>query len=234
MPERTAVSLSTVTFEYDEGSIGTIYCDASQISILLNSPILSTHLDAKMHANLICGMFVSAFGFSLGRGYSIEITQVTDENGVAAVFGVAPPNKRVNENLEFDTNEDIFHRSLKLSSENIFFRFAMRDYTRAILDEIDCAYYCYRAIESIKTSFETENTLDGWEVMHQKLGTSAEEIITKIKHYADPTRHGNWVKVRDTNVEIRWDILAYTKELLHKYLVYYESTNTSSKTMMNS
>lgn len=227
MPERTAVSFPRMKFVHDEDGIADVSCDSSQLSILIDSPKLAGHLDAKLSAQQAAGIIINALGFSLGCGYTVEISEVTSEDGNSVVFGVAPSTVNGISHLAFDKEHNVFIRSLHLSSTNIFFRFAVRDYLRALIDEIDCAYYCYRAIESIKSGFEYETSLNGWILMHEKLGTNAIDIKTKIKDFADPTRHGNWIKIKATNVDKRWEILTYTKDLLDKYLTYCESTAIS-------
>lgn len=224
MPERSAVSFSRMKFAHDEDGIADVSCDSSQLSILIDSPKLAGHLDAKLSAQQAAGIIINALGYTLGCGYTAEITEVTSEDGNSIVFGVAPRTLNGESQLAFTEKDTVFNRALFLSSSNIFFRFAVRDYLRAMLDEIDCAYYCYRAIESIKSAFDNETTLNGWTLMHEKLGTNALDIKTIIKNYADPIRHGNWIKIKDTNVDIRWEILTYTKNLLDKYLTYCEAT----------
>ncbi len=223
LPERTAVSIQRVKFEYTELGYADISCDASQLSILLDSESISDLLTAKMRAYDAAGMLINALGYSFGCGYTIEITQVTAQDGTAAVFGVTAPSENVFDTLRFSNHQVVFEKSLFLSSRNIFFRFAIRDYLRAILDEMDCAYYCYRAIESIRSAFDNENDSKGWKLMHTNLNTTQLEITSIIKQFADPTRHGNWINAKYTDSGIRWKMLEYTKSVLDKYLTYEES-----------
>ena len=104
---------------------------------------------------------------------------------------------------------------------------ALRDFLRAIIDEKDCATYCYRSIEGIKSAFVSKTGNDRWEDMHTALGTERDEITSTVKNYADPVRHGNWVNAKPTNKVERWKMLKITRDILAKYLDYAESPLTS-------
>jgi hypothetical protein len=104
----------------------------------------------------------------------------------------------------------------------VFFRLAVRDYLRAILEVTDCGTYCYRAIEAIKSSFAFRTGNDRWDEMHAALGTKRDLIETAVKHYADPVRHGNWLGARPTNASQRWTMLSVTRDVLAAYLDHAE------------
>jgi hypothetical protein len=100
-----------------------------------------------------------------------------------------------------------------LANQNIFFRFAIRDFLRAVKDPFECATYCYRAVEGIKSAFA-----DRWNEMHAALGTDPTVITNRIKVYADPVRHGNWAKAPDLDSAKRLQMLMLTKDILMRYL----------------
>jgi hypothetical protein len=104
---------------------------------------VSAHIRAESFTQIVVG----ALGFSLGSGYSIELIQVVEENGTPHVFGVRPTFGAKNETLGFAPHDLIFSSAFQLSNQDVFFRLALRDYLRAIVDSTDCATYCYRAIE---------------------------------------------------------------------------------------
>ena len=201
----------------DDGSV-IAYCDSSQITICLEMPSIDGFVTAYVRAEHFAMIIVGALGFYLGSGYSVELIQVTEENGTPHVFGVRPCGKTPNETLGFDPSANVFQRSFRLANSNVFFRLALRDYLRAINDTTDCATYCYRSIESIKSAFVYKTGRDCWDDMHIALGTKKEIIDATVKMYADPIRHGNWINAMPTDKYIRWNMLLLTRDVLFKYL----------------
>jgi hypothetical protein len=59
---------------------------------------------------------------------------------------------------------------------DLFFRLAIREYLNAFTRPLDCATYCYRAIEGIKSAFVSKTENDGWDDMHVALGTNRSDI----------------------------------------------------------
>ena len=94
---------------------------------------------------------------------------------------------------------------------------------RALIDHHDCAFYCYRAIEAVSKSFAASVGGSGWQEMHVALGTNKEEINSKVKIYADPVRHGNWVEAKGLNNQERFELLDCTQRLLLAFLKYGRS-----------
>lgn len=146
------------------------------------------------------------------------MVQVTEADGTAHVFGVRPGGEAPRDTLSVDPQQKSFNRAFRLSGRDVFFRLAIRDYLRAMTEVADCATYCYRAIESIKAAFVHKTGKDGWDDMHAKLGTTKDEITSRVKAFADPVRHGNWVNLKPTDSSQRWSMLALTRDILVKYL----------------
>ena len=191
-PERTAVYFDQMTVESVDGVEAVVSCDASQIAVVLDVPwndVVSVRNRAKEVSEIVVG----ALGFSKGYGYSVEITQVTEQEGKSHVFGVMPAKT-----LQIGTDHiPAFHRALQLSAKHVVFRRALRDYLRAITDEIDCAFYCYRAIEAIKSAFPGEGKPQ-WDAMHSALGTNEDAVKNIVQAYANLVRHGNWISAKPT------------------------------------
>lgn len=208
MPERTAVSFPRVQIRLGDRATAIVSADSSQVTVILDDPSADEQVRAWIVASHVATDIATAIGFAKGCGYSVEITQVVDENNVAHVFGVKP------EGLEFTPYGPIIDRALQLGAENLCFRLALRDYARAITDVTDCATYCYRAIEAIHHGFPS------WAEMHEALGTNEAAIKTQIKDYADTVRHGNWVAAKETTSSTRFAMLTLTRDILAKYLDY--------------
>ena len=190
-----------------------ISCDAGQLNAIFDTPnndIVSAKLTVEHNAQMI----VSALGFSLNCGYSVEVINVfsSDEADRATVFGVKAETKN-----DFDQNK-IFNEALLFSSKNVYFRMALRDYMRAITDSMDCAFYCYRALEAITKSYSTGQGSQGWLDLHKDLETSREDVDNKITKFASPIRHGRWAEAKSTTSAQRLEMLTYTQNVLLKFL----------------
>lgn len=220
-PERADISFGRVEMGLGSSGKAIASCDSSQLTVVLDDPIVDGWITAKIAADEIASLVVGALGFSLGSGYFVEIIQVTEDDGTPHVFGVRPQGES-NETLGFDSHIPPFNKALCLAGRNIFFRVAVRDYLRAIRETDDCATYCYRSIESIKSAFVFKTGEDRWDDMHHSLGTDKETIVRVIKQKADPVRHGNWINAPGTNRHERWEMLSLTRDILDKYLNYDE------------
>ncbi len=208
------------------GGSAIAYCDASQLTVVLDVPSIDGWISAKIVADDVANILVGSLGFSLGSGYSVELIQVSEEDGTPNVFGVRPEGETPGQTLRIDPYITIFNRAFRLSGRDVFFRLALRDYLRAITDVIDCATYCYRAIEGIKSAFVSKSGVDRWDDMHATLGTDRDMITNTVKNYADVVRHGNWVNAKPTNKVERWKMLSLTRDILMKYLDYEEPAPT--------
>ena len=219
-PERADINFSQIIWEIpDEGRV-VASCDSSQLTVITELSCIDGWISAYIAAEHFAYIIIGALGFSLGSGYSVELIQVTEEDGTPHVFGVRPTGDREDDTLGFTPHDLIMNRSFRLANENIFFRLALRDYIRAITDPTDCPTYCYRAVESIKSACDFKSEGNKWENMHEALGTDQNTINEMIKKYADPVRHGNWINTLQTTKIIRWRMLSLTRDILLKFLDY--------------
>jgi hypothetical protein len=223
-PERADISFGRVEMKLDEGQSAVASCDSSQITVTLNMPKLDGWIAAMIVAEDIATIMIGALGFSLGSGYRVELIQVTEEDGTPHVFGVRPSDPTSGGTLGVEPQIEVFNRAFRLSGHNLFFRLAIRDYLEAITDFRDCATYCYRAIEGIKSAFVMKSGVDSWDEMHKALGTDRHSITSTVKNFADPVRHGNWIEAKRTDKFIRWRMLAMTRDILVKYLDHEQPT----------
>lgn len=221
-PERADINFGRIEWQMQAGGRAIASCEASQITVALELPSLDGWVSAFITAEQLAHIVIGALGFSLGSGYSVELIQVTEEDGTPHVFGVRPVGSAPSQTLGFEPHGLVFNRAFQLSCRNIFFRLALRDFLRAFTDTTDCATYCFRAIESIKASFVFKTGIDRWDDMHAALGTDRVSIDNTVKDFADPIRHGNWVNARTTDSVTRWRMLEKTRDVLLKYLDHEE------------
>ncbi|ASJ96509.1 hypothetical protein [Shewanella marisflavi] len=213
LPERAAVYFSEIKMDMQKHGCMRISCDAGQLNAIFDTPnndIVSAKLTVEHNAQLI----VSALGFSLNCGYSVEVINVfsSEETDRSTVFGV----KADTEN-DFDQNK-VFNAALFFSTKNVYFRMALRDYMRAINDSMDCAFYCYRALEAITKSYSIGQGSQGWLDLHKDLDTNREDVDNKITRFASPIRHGRWAEAQSTTSAQRLEMLTYTQDVLLKFL----------------
>lgn len=212
-PERADTFFQEVRGSFGGAAAFAIKCDASQLALVLDLPDTGSTERARLVAQHYATMFVSALGFSNGCGYGAEIIQVFNEHGTADVFGVRPTDED-KRHLGFEDQGAVFTRAVLLAAENIFFRLALRDYARALAEAEDCASYCYRAVEAIKSA------CGSWEEMHANLHTDRKSIDERIRMHAAPVRHGNWVNTKPAEGRVRWGMLSLTRSVLSTYLDY--------------
>ena len=217
-PERANVHFSRIEWTIPEQGRVVAQCDSSQITILLDLQNIDNAGLAYVTAEHFATLVISALGFSLGSGYSVEIIQITEKDGNPIVFGVRPALETQGQSLGFEPHDPVFNKAVTLANQDIFFRLALRDFLHAITDATDCATYCYRAIESLKASFVFKTGRDRWDDMHGALETDRTEIEDTIKKYADPIRHGNWANALPLDGLKMWGMLLLTRGILMKYI----------------
>ena len=217
-PERADIRFGPIEWKIPDDGRAVAQCDSSQVTILLDLKTIDGFITAYIAAEHFAHIVVGALGFSLGSGYSVELIQVTEEDGTPHVFGVRPTGESPAETLAFEPHGPVFNRAFTLANRDLFFRLALRDYLRAINDTTDCATYCFRVVESLKSAFAFKTGKDSWQPLHEALGTDRASIDNTIKVYADPVRHGNWINAKSTDVLTRWKMLLLTRDILLKYL----------------
>ena len=217
-PERADIYFDRIELNGPKNAKVVLRCDSSQLVAVVEHPDIDGWRSAQLLAEDAAMIIVASLGFSLGCGYSIEIIQSIDENGNSQVVSVKPDGKEQGEHLGFENHVIEFNRAFRLAAKNIFFRLALRDYTRALTETKDCATYCYRAVEAIRSALAPEKTVEAWDLFHEKMHTNKEQIEQVIKAFADPVRHGNWIEAKVTDRWQRWEMLELTRNILFRYL----------------
>ena len=98
-PERADVSFSRVEMKFERGGNAVASCNASQVTVVLDVPSIDGWIAAHIMAEDVANMVVGALGFSLGSGYSVELLQVTEQDGTPHVFEVRPVGEKPGQTL---------------------------------------------------------------------------------------------------------------------------------------
>ena len=90
----------------------------------------------------------------------------------------------------------------------------LSDFQRALRE--DTGFYCYRAIEVMMQSERAQKSTDSdaWKNLRSLLNFN-KEFATRIKHFADPVRHG---KAKGMSGQEREEIIMSTDQLIGRFL----------------
>jgi hypothetical protein len=227
-PERADVRFTTIPLGLGGNGKAQVFCDSSQLTVVLTDCDFDGYMSACITAEHLASMVTNALGFFLGTGYSVELIQILEDDGTPHVVGARPFGPK-GETLGFPDNQQLFERVLRLSANDVFLRFAVGDYVRAITATADCATYCYRSIESIKSACAFKANVDSWQPMHDALGTNRKSIDQTVKNFAAPVRHGNWAELPTTTGAQRYAMLELTRNILLSYMDHIENIATSDR-----
>lgn len=218
IPERASVEFPPVTWVAPDGVSVSVHCVCSQLNVHFDWPNPPDLLTIFYSAEHVAEGVVAAFGFTLGTGYAVEMLQLIDSAGETHVFGVRPGG------LEFQEVGNVFEKAQGLARDDVFFRFALRDYMSAIRSPADCAAFCYRAVESLKNAVESKSgsVENGWEQLRRIAGSTRDEFEEIVKRFAHPIRHGNWTELPPPDANQRYAMLTLTRTYIARYLKFYE------------
>src|SRR5262249_5581452 len=104
---------------------------------------------------------------------------------------------------------------LCFGKEAIFLRRCLADLSFAIKRLDDTAFYCFRALESLRQSFGTGiSEAEQWKAMADAVGSSKEEM-EPLREHAFPARHGIPKGLSDDE---RQKLFLYTWGIVEKYI----------------
>lgn len=230
-PERTNITLgqleSTLFIDVNKNYricgqlITSIMC--SQISAVFKSDAkvedIFTLKNAVMDA---VRLEVDIVGYIAGCGFELEITGVLLPEGNTIIFGVEIPLLYCDYESRRNKFNEIEIIGLFKDESADYLRRCLADLRQAIRTPRDTGFFCYRAIETIKTFFcRTYNCNDklGWEQLRTMLKINR-DIIERVKQFADPVRHGDNIIIND---EERGQIFQITWDIVERYIDYYKN-----------
>lgn len=219
LPERAQMSYEfSVNINTIGGGKGVFICSAINNQLLATME-LEDDMDVMTLRNIAHNIIQSHFsllGFYSGIFYDITINRIFNESlSINYVYGVENSDiKEIwkDQDLHLLINENL---PKTFGSQGILLSRALNDLMNALRSSDDAAFYCYRAVESLKNhnSFLKEITsskdIPQWNSFREVCCCSRADI-DEIKRYADDLRHGKPVAMTAEEVKCvllkAWDI----------------------------
>lgn len=224
LPERAQMSFAIqgIRLQIKDDEIG---IDAS---IILNQVAVQIHstrewdiLDLRNIVKTFLLNQLAAVGYLKGYAYDLEVTRVFAPGlSIDYVFGIDIPCL-AQRGKAVDLNTALPGIIRKASGpDGIFINRCLNDLALSMKHADDTAFYCYRAIESLKrhcairAELQSANAAKQWEKFRQIAGCNRASIDF-VKSYADPLRHGD---PRDLTSDERGMIFKKTWDIVENYL----------------
>lgn len=228
LPERAPLSYKTTTLRFQKNGGRAEDSIDVNISVILNQ--VAVHVSSNREwdifdlRNIIRTMLLNqlaSIGYLKGYSYDLDITRVySKELDMDTVFGIDIPCLSHRENST-DLGDDLNELFKKSSGINgVLINRCLHDLALSIKYADDTAFYCYRAIESLRkhsaitAGLQSKSDSIEWVKFREKSGCDRRDI-DKIKKYADPLRHGG---LCETTSREREDILTTTWGIVRKYI----------------
>lgn len=223
-PERAQMSIEfNHEFRFSDEAEGKINCSVinNQLLAILEIDI---EIDIMTLRNIVYQMIqtkISAIGFYTGHYYDVKIDRIyNNELSVNYVYGIE--NTDISSlwggiDLQVLFNDFIFKTS---GHSGVFLNRGLNDLMNALKNIDDAAFFCYRAIESLKNhhSFSQQllekNESTQWNAFREKAQCAREEIDS-VKKHADDLRHGKPVILTAEEVK---KVLVTTWGIVRKYI----------------
>jgi hypothetical protein len=224
-PERAQLSLNA-PLQYVSTKSGKSY--EIRINILLNQVAVWMPTDEDWELfdlrNLVLYILrthLSYVGYLTGFAYEVAITRaIHREKGIDYVFGIDIPIL-----AERDRNVDVNAAIVKLMSlgadeHGVFLHRCMNDLVAAMKNAEDTAFYCYRAIESLRHHCAVRHGLkesrktDQWRKFRE-ITQMDEKPLRELEIAARGVRHGEPTRLTS---DARGKILSTTWDIVDAYV----------------
>ncbi len=225
LPERAQLSLQ---FSLKFGHVHSGKRASARVSIVLNQVAVwidtEDEWDVVDLRNVVINIVrphLDMLGFLLGHAYDLSIARVVNrERGVDYVFGIDTPCLAPRaEAIDVDA-EILKLRDKTIGPHGIYLNRCFGDLVSAMKHADDTAFYCYRAIESMRHHCAATNGITDeskavqWAKFREMAGCDESQIMT-IKTAADGLRHGNPMESLSYD---RSAILVSTWDIVRRYL----------------
>ena len=187
----------------------------NQITVLVYSDVDWDIFDLRNIVKQLVIDYLSIIGYIKGYAYDVEIRQILNPaKEIDYVYGI-DIRCISDRNQDKDLNSEVAKILPHWIGENgIFVRRCINDLIMAMKHPDDTAFYCYRALESLRhycrVSFEIEIESDQWKKLSEITNTQKADIEF-IREKAFPIRHGDVVGITSGEREEMflkvWDIV---------------------------
>ncbi|MDR5657710.1 hypothetical protein RH831_11035 [Halodesulfurarchaeum sp. HSR-GB] len=205
-----------------------VFIEDSEVAVVyqLNVSLADLHSFKNLIENLLQSI-IDPICFITGRVLDAEISQVELPDGKAVTF-----ESNIPELADVEPDGKILDNMRRIMTlydgeSGTLLRLSLADYILAMKSHHETGFYCYRAIESIRQYFHTDeqSKSDSWEALRETLSVD-EDAIRDIKEFADPRRHGDYVELPG---QTRKEMLLLTRDIIFDFIEHMEE-NTGSKT----
>ena len=227
-PERAEINLPTIPIRMnavDAGISGTVIVtsSSSQLSAIFESSSeVNDVFTLKNYVADVVRVIVDGYGYLSGCGYDVEIVKLVLTGGPEPImFGVDIPVLR-------PSGTDIsvpFTQLMRVFADerSLYVQRSLGDFREAIRSPKDTAFFCYRALESLRQYFVVEEHIPSdktsWERLRQALAVER-ATIDYVKTFADPLRHGAGKSISDSE---RADLFIKTKSIIDRFIVFADN-----------
>lgn len=218
LPERAQLSLS-FALEFTHSGVG----GEAKVSIINNQVAVwveSEHgwdiFDLRNVVKHIVRGELAMVGYLRGYAHEFEITRVLNRSrGIDYVFGI---DVQCVAQRGLAANSEVLSklRDMRSGPRGVYVHRCLVDLASSMKDADDTAFYCYRAIESLRHhcaavhDLSAADTSKQWERFRDVAGCE-EETLRFIKAAADPLRHGEATGIssgeRDRLMGSTWDVV---------------------------
>lgn len=219
-PERAQISMGPIKFELHHLATGNnasvrLNVVLNQVTVLVQSQSDWDIFDLRNLAKQVVADHLAVVGYIKGYAYDVEIRQILNlAREVDYVYGIDIPciEKR---NKDKDLGSEITKIMAHLNdTEGIFVKRCLNDLAMSMKHPDDTAFYCFRALESLKqfcrVKFNLEEESKQWEKLSEITGFGKEDIKF-IRDLAFPSRHGDVVSITSEDRKSvflkTWDIV---------------------------
>jgi hypothetical protein len=214
-------SASTVTISMQDG----------QLELGVLTPAGVSLDEIKVEVQEIATAFVDAFAFHIGLELRAELTHAYEEGSDVGTHLI--PGRSIESayrvpggaiHLPSSALDELTDAAIHITHARI----ALSDLQRALLNQRESAFYCYRAIESMRQYFlEGDDAASArrksWETFRQVLGLETADLM-RVKQAADPRRHGGTSSVAEEEASFA---VGYSRRVFLRFIEYVTLTRTN-------
>lgn len=230
LPERLQVNIPKIIFndlkspEAPGERIGNLTVEAKNGQITANLITSQTFYLAtiKNSVEFYVRLIVDSYGYNTGQAFDIDLEITSGPEGSYTFY------PRINSIYKNQKDRPLPPEAvLTLASKNSSLLRALGNLREAIKHPIDVGLFCYRALESIRQHFVSENVskAQSWTLLHTALNISAEFINNEpsLTAHSEQARHGETHNINDEDME---KMISKTWKIVDRFCIYLQNNET--------